>query len=428
MSNPPTKRRLSWRKRLLFTAILLVGGVALLELVCFIGIKCLGRYTIQKIIDERLFLVEEGTVNPVREVPHPYLGWVLDARSKSAEVFEGRIYPVNDFGLLDTASPIQKRAENRVIVAVIGGSVAWQTTAGGNEALLRELRKQPRFQGQEVILVRLAMSGYKQPQQLLLLTYLLSLGAEFDYLVNIDGFNEIALHAAENGRHHIFPSYPRGWKARNEILTDPESLEVLVRRTKNQSRRRHWTALFNSLPFQHSATLNFVWLTRDNMLSRSLQGDLSTLIHSRIVDPKYQITGPTQTFKSDAEADRYLVAYWQNCSRHLRRLCQVNQIEYYHVLPPNQHLLNSKPMSEAERAVAYKVSDYLPQAQRAYSLLVLGGAELRREGLRFYDLTQLFKDHPEQIYADSCCHYNPTGNEMLATMVAKIVGEVPQKQ
>ena len=35
------------------------------------------------------------------------------------------------------------------------------------------------------------MPGYKQPQQLMAYNYLLSLGAEFDAVINIDGYNVI---------------------------------------------------------------------------------------------------------------------------------------------------------------------------------------------------------------------------------------------
>jgi len=35
------------------------------------------------------------------------------------------------------------------------------------------------------------MPGFKQPQQLQVLTYFLSVGQEFDMVVNIDGFNDV---------------------------------------------------------------------------------------------------------------------------------------------------------------------------------------------------------------------------------------------
>ena len=46
----------------------------------------------------------------------------------------------------------------------------------------------------------LSHEGYKQPQQLLVPTYFLSIGQVFDLVVNIDGFNEVALSSVNHQR------------------------------------------------------------------------------------------------------------------------------------------------------------------------------------------------------------------------------------
>src|SRR5436305_14825248 len=90
--------------------------------------------------------------------------------------------------------------------------------------MLQPLRTSPQFRDREMIFGRLGMSGYKQPQQLLLLTYLLSQGAEFDVLINLDGFNEIGLHSSENMYQNTHPSFPRAWRFR--LHTEPTSRVV----------------------------------------------------------------------------------------------------------------------------------------------------------------------------------------------------------
>jgi len=47
-------------------------------------------------------------------------------------------------------------------------------------------------------LVILGFPGYKQPQQLLALAYFLSLGAEYDLIINLDGYNDIVLPVTDN--------------------------------------------------------------------------------------------------------------------------------------------------------------------------------------------------------------------------------------
>ena len=41
-----------------------------------------------------------------------------------------------------------------------------------------------------------------------------------------------------------------------------------------------------------------------------------------------------------------------------------------------------------------------------YPLLQRRGSELREAGVRFHDLTMMFKDVEEPVYSDSCCHLN----------------------
>jgi hypothetical protein len=46
--------------------------------------------------------------------------------------------------------------------------------------------------------VKATIGGYKQPQQLMALNWFMALGGEFDIVINLDGFNDVALPALEN--------------------------------------------------------------------------------------------------------------------------------------------------------------------------------------------------------------------------------------
>ncbi|MFM7869738.1 MAG: hypothetical protein ACKPHU_36420, partial [Planctomycetaceae bacterium] len=90
--------------------------------------------------------------------------------------------------------------------------------------------------------MRLALPGYKQPQQLMALNYVLSLGGEFDAVLNIDGFNDGALSILENARQKTSIAYPRSWHARSLVMTDPrisvEALRLLTLRAERQQSGR----------------------------------------------------------------------------------------------------------------------------------------------------------------------------------------------
>jgi hypothetical protein len=147
------------------------------------------------------------------EVIHPYVGYV-----RNPEVAKGS---VNVYGLMEHINPIQSRKSGQLIVAITGGSVARQFFGQGVPTLEQLLRTSPRLAAVRFVFIPLAIPGYKQPQQLMLVAYLLTLGAQFDWIINLDGFNEVALHHAENGRKGVFPAYPRSWYFRVKGLPDP---------------------------------------------------------------------------------------------------------------------------------------------------------------------------------------------------------------
>lgn len=129
---------------------------------------------------------------------HPYLGYVADpdrAPGISADGFPG--------------DPFRSRSGGEAVVALIGGSVANQLALTPH--LAREIARSAWAGGRPVRVVNLTMGGYRQPQQLLELTYLLARGARFDAVVSVDGFNEVALPMAENAPNGVSLFYPRQW-------------------------------------------------------------------------------------------------------------------------------------------------------------------------------------------------------------------------
>ena len=152
---------------------------------------------------------------------HPYVGFVEDPQANNVilPLAGGEAVHVSDYGYFDDKPPIQKRGPDRVVIGITGGSVACYFTINGSRRLTEDLEKLPRFAGKQLIFVNLALGGYKEPQQLMSAAYLLSLGAEFDLILNIDGFNEVAVNALVSPGDEIFPAYPVGWRSR-VALTD----------------------------------------------------------------------------------------------------------------------------------------------------------------------------------------------------------------
>src|SRR5690606_34769316 len=130
--------------------------------------------------------------------------------------------------------PIHRRSDEHVIVGIVGGSVALGFSLEGDAALARILTQHPRLTGRRVTFVRLCLGGYKQPQQLLTISYLLSLGAEFDFVVNIDGFNEVVLPAIENVPVGVYPFFPRAWNLMSGNMLTPAQQRLLAQKTDTE--------------------------------------------------------------------------------------------------------------------------------------------------------------------------------------------------
>lgn len=152
----------------------------------------------------------------VVEVIHPYLGFILDPKRNSN---------VSDFGFPCDVNPMISRTNDQLIIGIFGGSFAGGTYGYGRENLINTLK----VTGKNIVVLNFAMGGYKQPQQLLALAYLLSLGAEFDIVINIDGFNEVALPPSENIPKNVFPIYPRGWYYRVAAASDQQTVVQIAR-------------------------------------------------------------------------------------------------------------------------------------------------------------------------------------------------------
>ena len=199
----------------------------------------------------------------VNKAIHPYVGYVLDV-PQSGDAADDRI---SSYGYLDYAPPLRSLSADRLVVGVVGGSVAMGFAHSGSvrETLQRELATVPRFANREIEWVRLALSGYRQPQQLMTVAYLLALGGKFDVIINIDGFNEVTLHPMENARLGVFYAYPRAWFPKvaelPRELTDAYRFELEARR-----RTADW---FSKPWLDVSVTANVVWCARRQRRSGS---------------------------------------------------------------------------------------------------------------------------------------------------------------
>lgn len=350
---------------------------------------------------------------------HPFLGFVMDAERHPA-ARRGTLnrqaielgFPWNVDDLL------QPPGNDRVVVAILGGSVA-VTLAQEHRELLRAILAQvPAFRRRELVVLTLANYGYKEPQQLATLNYFLALGARFDVVVNLDGFNEVALPPAELVPQGVFPHFPQNWLARVAPF-DPELQAKVGELAALRQRRQASASAFSAKPWRWSFTAGMLWTLLDRSTSatgRGLEAELARWDAGRL---GYAARGPRLAGAQNAAPLPEIAALWQRSSWQMHLLCRGLGIRYFHFLQPNQYDAGSKPFSgEEARLFVQADHPYRPGVEAGYPLLRAAGAELAARGVAFHDLSRLFASTSETVYVDSCCHLNPRGNTLLAAAIA----------
>jgi len=349
---------------------------------------------------------------------HPYVGYVRTPTTKNTDSLAAQL------GYHDS-NPIRKRREGTVIIGVVGGSVAKGFPRYGTETLVDRLKSSPDFANKNIEIVHLAMGGYKQPQQFMTVGYLLTLGAEFDIILNIDGFNEVALHAAENAKTRTFVAYPRLWHFQTSDSRHVQASEYGYLR----HRQRELAHTFSGAGLRHSVSCNLVWTLRNRWLGQEIYAAHQALLDQDASGFSYESTGPSLHYPDENAMMQDLVDIWKQSSLQLDHLCRANNIDYFQFLQPNQYLPESKPLTPAERDAAYRENHpYRRGVEIGYPLLRAEGADLVRQGVRFTDLTQAFATESEPLYIDTCCHFNARGHEILAEQIVRVVLSAPASQ
>ena len=384
--------------------------------------------------------VQEGGM----EVLQPYLGyvWAPDAGPPSDPTLRGLV--IGRLGFPDVrgaaapgaapgaaaagaASPAGAEADGTEPggkIALLGGSLSFIAGLAGGRPLRDGLDEV--LEGSPELEVW-ALPGYKQPQQLMTLTYMLSLGNVPDVVINVDGFNDLVLPVVENLPHGISPHYPRGWAGRVRGVQGTEEQRWVGRLTVLEFRRQRLASLLALPLVRWSATADLLWHHRDSRQGAEMAGLRRMLADRSLPDERRFLThGPELGDGAAADPLGASVELWSRASVQMSRLCESQGIPYFHFLQPNQYLAGHKPLSEEERRLRVRPAHpYAEAASTGYPLLVAEGRDLRRQGVRFHDLTGIFADHPETVWSDDCCHLNGHGNALLvAEIVRRIAGEL----
>lgn len=407
---------LSRARRLVFSTLVALFVFAVFELAAYVGLRVVfgdldvTRYAAGR-VDVGETAVEAQTAGSAGEVLHPYIGYV------KYQAFEDL------FAALSGPKP-----SDEIWVLVVGGSVAAGLNRGHR---LQQALQTKAGEGKRLRLFLGARGGYKQPQQLLLLNYLLALATPIDLVINVDGFNEVALPWRDNGRYGVNPFYPRSWAQRIALRSggfDPLKVGKIAVLRERQRNLAQWI-VDNPLGKLSTAQLitALIYNNAEQRIMR-LQDDLSAA-DGKQSDLSLEQRGTIRATWTSEEVLNESAQLWARASLLLAKQLEDQGVEYYQFLQPNQYLEGSKPLSAEEKAHYYRpdIEGYGQYARSGYPLLLKAATDHELAMFHYFDATDLFAEERATVYSDACCHFNNYGNRVLVEFIAdKVVANSPR--
>jgi hypothetical protein len=338
---------------------------------------------------------------------HPFTGW---ATSPEMELTAHLVGADGNAG----------RDPTKFRVAILGGSVAAIFARLGNERFLAQLAADPKLKGRTPELLGFGRTGGKQPQQLMTVAWLFTLGVVPDVVLDLDGHNELAVAGenAERGTNPLYPSIPH-WAAlalvggldRQVIRTAGRELDLrdAIKSTAASALRFGFqrSELCSALVRRRIAALQAEQLRLHEDFFRALKESESSGV----------LRGPP--FDADPEhVISQSVAAWERDSQMIDELCKARGVLYVHALQPALYDPQGKVPTERELASAQVVGVWKHDIEVGYPLLRDAGKRLSAAGVHFVDTSNVFAGADGDIYVDAC-HYDQRGNDILAERLAQ---------
>ncbi len=319
----------------------------------------------------------------------------------------------------------QERKEEDYVVVILGGSVASVQANRQDNTFRAAVAGGRGIDENQVKILNSAHGAYKQPQQVMALSFLLSQGFVPDVVINIDGFNEVAI-SAHNASLGVRPEYPSVtmWEPLVKSgIGSPDSQEKLL--TIFSLRKQADRLLANSLRFKahYSAMLG----TYIDSLMRRLRHNYLRNYSEWIAElakaptPSKNLAPPYTSDVKNAIASS--ADLWFESSLTLKSLCDGRSIEYLHFLQPTLLDPGKKELTEDEEEVGDALPEWTEGVKIGYPLLLSRSKEFPGKNISFFDCSGIFQKTKKTLYID-CCHYNTMGNDILGAFIAAQLGKV----
>ncbi len=293
------------------------------------------------------------------------------------------------------------------VVGIFGGSFAEQM--GVESRYLEELLAR-HFPTKKPIVINFGFAGYAMPQQAHVFLYFKEL---CDVAVFVDGLNEM-WNTAENNRAGVPLEFAKAYhwlyllslneltpgrlQSINAIHRDKKILYLLTRASLVPVAR-------------DSLFVHYSWQTFFNFLVNDIMRHSWEIAHSYEAKKKFAPLDNLQLM-------HFAALRWEKWHRIVHDAAIASGIIDIHALQPNPFVLESKQLTDEEKASissSYHIQEYV---EHGYPLLEQSLEHLKQQGLDCINLTPIFRDRTETLWVDSC-HVNSQGYRIVLDDLCK---------
>ena len=363
---------------------------------------------------------------------HPFFGFI---QNPSPDFRPG--FKINNYGFISPYDyPFKKFKKNQFVIGIFGGSVAsdFSIFQVQNKILPEYLKQVPGLQDKEFVILSFATGGYKQPQQLLILNYFLALGQELDLVVNIDGFNEVALSNLNNKNqiNLAMPSIqhisPLTSLANNSLSI--EAMQATIRIKENKTRINEGLESLQHCSLAACDALTSVYVQN---LVNNYRKDVIAFEKERSKKQQDEegsviFINKNKSILEDSAAFEQMAWNWAKSSIFMHKILSASNVPYFQVLQPNQYYQTKRVFGEAEKRIAFnKETPYAKAVELGYPAILGKFPNLQKNNINILNGVKVFDKTKDAVYVDSCCHYNQAGEVIFSNYVGSSILESLRK-
>lgn len=381
-----------------------------------------------------------------QQIQHPFMGFMPAKRNKKKSSNCGPAFPefvcfrdamvqINSLGLYE--SEFSKLNDSALRIGVTGGSVANLLLQHEKENLKSYLEK---AFNERIEIINLAIPAFKHPQQSIQIQYLLSLGYEFDGIIDLSGLNEIYLSRHYNMRFGISYSYPFSLYWFPSIIS-LEGADVDQNNSESALLESElinvasYPSLEGSLPksmlfrFIHVSLINYFETRIKNYITALVKEEKVSVIEDKQVKEESlsgYVFGTQQNQKCKDEkctSERSLL--WVNGVRDMNSVLKMRNIKFLSFLQPNHYMIDAGMINSEDKNVMSDTFGWEKSDTVAWMEMKRHIPLLEQEDLTVIELNEpfVFSDMKTASIVDICCHLTPDGNNVLMKAIANHIAK-----